>query len=360
MDATKEHKRRKSSCEYLLCLLCLLVAPTTVFAQGATTGTNVLEGKVILASGIQPQNPVRVKLTYNGRPIHETFTDLSGRFSFPGLRPGTYQLTAEGDGISFETTSTRADVPAFGAAGQSFVQDIQVRPIVPKGIPATGVVNAFTQDVPPAAKQALDAGLKLAEEGKTEAAVESMQQAIKIFPKYFEAHLQLGNTFLKVNQFNEAIAELDLAREINPNDERCYQTFGLLLMRQRNFAVAVMVFAEAGRLNPQNPTNAVMRATALIHQAANTSDSAPSTEDRAHLLSRAEIAMSQAANLSENKLKPDSLTLALFYELKGTPERAAAELESYLKKTPQLKNTEAIQNEITRLREKAKAVKATP
>jgi tetratricopeptide (TPR) repeat protein len=352
MNATKEHKRRK---RFLLCFLCLLVA-SNVFAQG----TNVLEGKVILPSGLQPPNSVRVKLTYNGRPIHETFTDLSGRFSFPGLKPGTYQLTAEGDGINFETTSIRAEVSAFGPAGQSYTQDIQVRPIAQLAIPAAGVINAFTQDVPPAAKQALDAGMKLAEEGQTEAAVESMRNAIKIFPKYFEAHLQLGSTFLKVNQFNEAIAQLDIAREINPNDERCYQTFGLLMMRQRNFAVAVMVFAEAARLNPQNPTNAVMRATALIHQAANTSDTAPSTEDRAHLLSRAQIAMSQASTLSENKLRPDSMTLALFHELKGEPERAAAELESYLKKSPQLKNAEAIQNEIKRLRDKAKASKTTP
>jgi len=337
-------------------MVTILGSCSVAVAQGG----NVLQGKVITPSGTQPTAPVRVKLTFNGRAILETFTDLSGRFTFPGVSRGTYQITAEGDGVNFETTSVYADVPAFGSGAQSFTQDIQLRPIMRKATPAAGVVNAFTQDVPPAAKQALDAGMKLAEEGKIEAAVESMQNAIKIFPKYFEAHLQLGSTFLKVNQFNEAIAELDLAREINPNDERCYQTFGLLLMRQRNFPVAVMVFAEAGRLNPQNPTNAVMRATALIHQAANTSDTAPSTEDRAHLLSRAEIAMSQAATLSENKLKPDSLTLALFHELKGQPERAAAELESYLKKSPQLKNAEAIQNEIKRLREKAKSSKTIP
>jgi hypothetical protein len=48
------------------------------------------------------------------------------------------------------------------------------------------------------------------------------------------------------------------------------------------------------------------------------------------------------------------MTMALFYELKGEPEKAAAELESYLKKTPQIKNSAAIQNEIKRLREKAK------
>jgi hypothetical protein len=52
-------------------------------------GTNVLEGKVVMPSGTQPTNPVRVKLTFNGRAIHETFTDLSGRFSFPGLSRGS-------------------------------------------------------------------------------------------------------------------------------------------------------------------------------------------------------------------------------------------------------------------------------
>jgi tetratricopeptide (TPR) repeat protein len=324
------------------------------FAQGA----NVLTGKVITPSGIQPTNPVRVKLTFNGRPILETFTDLSGRFAFPGLTRGTYQVTAEGDGMTFETTTVYAEVTAFGAAPQSFTQDIQLRPIAHKPTAQPGVVNAFKQDVPAAARQALEDGLKLAGEGKTEAAVESMRKAIQIFPNYFDAHLQLGNTFLKADQFKDAIAELDLARTVNPNDERCYQSFGLLLMKQRNFAMAVAIFAEAGRLNPENPLNAVMKATALIHQAAVTPESAPATENRGYLLSRAEAAIAQAAGLSENKLKPDTMTLALFYELKGEPERAATELESFLRKNPQLKNAAAIQNEIKRLREKGRAAKS--
>jgi len=315
---------------------------------------SVLSGRVITPSGTQPIAPVRVKLTLSGRAINETFTDLSGRFSFPGVTRGTYQLTAEGDGINFETTTVYADVAAFGSAPQSFTQDIQLRPIAHKAVAQPGVVNAFKQNVPEAAEQALAAGVKLAGQGKTEAAIDSIRNAIKIFPDYFDAHLQLGNMFLKADQFNEAIAELDLARQINPNDERCYQSFGLLLMKQRNFAMAVAIFAEAARLNPANPTNAVMKATALIHQAAVAPESAPATENRNYLLGRAQLALAQAADLSQNKLKPDTMTMALFYELKGEPEKAAAELESLLKKNPQMKNAEAIQSEIKRLREKAK------
>ncbi len=336
-------------------LAFLLVAFLTCATFAVAQSANVLQGRAITPSGLQPNNPVRVKLTFNGRAIHETFTDLSGRFSFPGLGRGTYQLTAEGDGVTFETTSVYAEISAFGSAPQSFTQDIQLRPIRNKPASQAGVINAFTQAVPEAARQALEVGLKLAEDGKTKAAVENMRKAIQIFPDYFDAHLQLGNTFLKTEQFSDAIAELDRAREINPNDERAYQSFGLLLMKQKNYPVAVAVFGEAARLNPSNPMNAVMRATALIHQAASVSEG--SGEDRSLLLSRAELALSQASTLSQDKLKPDSVTLALFYEMKGEPERAAGELESYLRKSPQAKNAPAIQQEIKRLRDKARSNK---
>jgi tetratricopeptide (TPR) repeat protein len=319
----------------------LLLTSTATLAQN---GNNVLSGRVITPAGTQPNAPVRVKLTFNGRPIHETFTDLSGRFSFPGIGNGTYQLTAEGDGVNFETTTVYADVGAFGAAPQSFTQDIQLRPVAHKPANQPDVVNAFTQNVPPAAKQTFDLAVQLANQGKTDEAVEKMRDAIKIFPDYFAAHLQLGTTLLKLEQFNDAIAELDLARQINPKDERAYQAFGVLLLRQRKFAVAAAVFAEASRLNPKNSTNPVMRATALIHQATG------SGEDRAYLLKSAEEAMAQAASLSKNAAKPDSMTLALFYELKGEPEKAATELESYLQNNPDTKNSSAIQSEIKRLR----------
>src|ERR1043165_4017143 len=129
-----------------LFLLLLLASVSSVSAQGGS----VLEGKVITPSGTQPNSPVRVKLTFNGRAILETFTDLSGRFTFPGIRNGTYQLTAEGDGVNFETTTIYADVPAFGGGGQTFTQDIQLRPVMHKATSAAGVVNAFTQEVPAA------------------------------------------------------------------------------------------------------------------------------------------------------------------------------------------------------------------
>ena len=340
----------------LLLLMVALQFSVVIQAQGVHT----LQGKVITPGGIQPRNPVRVTLTYNGRRIYETFTDLSGRFSFSGIAKGTYQLTAEGDGQSFETTSVYAEVSAFGSAPQLFSQDIQLRPVPGKPLPKAAVINAFTQDVPKPARQAFERAMKLLEGGKAEPAIEQMREALKIFPEYFEAHLELGNQFLKAANLSEAIAELDLARQINPNDERSYESFGLVLMQQKNYAVAVAVFAEASRLNPGNPMSLLMRATALIHQAASLdpSSSGKALDDRNYLITKAETALSQASKLSGRKLKADSLTLALFYEMKGEKDRAAEELESYLRKSPNADNAEAIKSEIKRLREAAKEAKS--
>lgn len=333
--------------------LQLLVFVSSAPAQNA----NVLQGKVVAPNGLQPTAPVRVRLTFNGRLILEVFSDLSGRFTFPGLARGTYQVTAEGDGLTFETTSIMVDISAFGSAQQTFSQDIHLRAIAKKALIPPGVVNAFRQEVPANAKTAFDQGMKLADNGQTDEAIEKMRQAVVAFPKYFDAHLQLGNLFLKSGRAAEAITELDFAREINPNDERSYQTFGLLLLSQRNYPVAVAVFAEAARLNPANPMNALMRGIALIHQAATLEET---NADRNVLLSRAEQALTQALNLSDNKLRPDVPTLAMFYEMKGEPERAAKELESYLRKTPQSKNADALKIEIKRLREKAQANSPRP
>src|SRR5258708_28919890 len=108
-----------------LILLLSLSCSLSVCAQNVHS----LQGRVIAPTGLQPQTPVKVALTFDGRRIYETFTDLSGRFSFTGLGRGTYQLTAEGDDQSFERTTVYAEVSAFGSAPQLFTQDIQLQPL---------------------------------------------------------------------------------------------------------------------------------------------------------------------------------------------------------------------------------------
>ncbi len=330
-------------------LTLLLILCSTLAANGQ--GANSLQGRVITPEGNQPTHPVKITLTFNGRRIYETFTDLSGRYTFSGLVRGTYQLTAEGDGQTFETTTAHAEISAFGAAGALFTQDIQLRQIrATPGMARTGVVNAFSQDVPKAAREKLERAQKLISEGKNESVMAQLQEAVRIFPQYFDAHLMIGNQLIQSGNLDEAIAPLDRAREINPRDERVYQSFGLLMMKQRKYPIAVAIFEEAARLNPANPLNPLMRASALIYQASYVE--AERVGQRADLLNQADLSLAKASELSDKKMKPDPLTLAMFYDLRGEPSRAAEELEEYLKKNPAAKNAEAIKGEIVRLKSK--------
>jgi tetratricopeptide repeat protein len=332
----------------LFAVTFMLASAFAVAAQGGHT----LQGRALTPNGTQPTNPVKITLTFNGRRIYETFTDLSGRFSFAGIAAGTYQLTAEGDGQSFVTTSVVAQVSAFGSSAQLFTQDIQLRSVPGKSLQPSGIVSGFSQQVPKAAQQAFDRGMKLSAESKPEAAIEKMREAVKEFPEYFEAHLQLGNQLMKSGRLDEALSELDQAREINPKDERLYQSFGLLLMRKKNYAVAVAVFSEAVRLNPANAVNVMMKATALIYQAyaMDPSPSGETARDRQHVLNRAEIAIADASNLSDKRVKPDHLTMAMFYEMKGQRSQSATELEAYLQENPKARNAEELRRLVDSLR----------
>jgi tetratricopeptide (TPR) repeat protein len=331
---------------FVLTLLSTAAAPA--FAQSQT-----LQGKAVTPNGSAPVQPVKVTLTLSGRRIYETFTDLAGSFSFSGLSNGNYELTAEGDGVTFETTSVRAEVSAFGSAPQTFTQNIQLRPKQTSATPRAGVVSGFKQDVPKQARETLERAKKMADQGRAELALSLMREAIKLFPEYFDARLELGNELLQTGHLEEAITELDRARQINPNDDRAYQSFGLVLMQQKNYKLAVAVFSEASRLNPTNPMNPLMRALALIRQASTIepTQSAAAASDREYLLARAEVALAQASELSGKKLTADHLSLALFYEMKGERQRAADELEQYLRKNPDAKNAESLREAIKRLRE---------
>jgi cytochrome c-type biogenesis protein CcmH/NrfG len=332
----------------LWAVIFLFAVVLTAAAQGGHT----LQGRVITPNGTQPTSPVKVTLTLNGRRVYETFTDLSGRFTFAGIRAGSYQLTAEGDGQNFVTTSVAALVSGFAVSSQLFTQDVQLRPVAGKSLLPSGVVSGFSQQVPKAAQQAFDRAMKLSAEAKPDAAIEKMKEAVKEFPEYFEAHLQLGNQLMKTGRLDEALVALDRARELNPKDERVYQSFGFLLMRQKNYAVAVAVFSEAARLNPENAVNVLMKATALVHQAyaMNPSASEEQNRDRLHILDRTEIAIAEAANLSNKKVKPDHLTLAMFYEMKGERARSATELEAYLEENPKAQNAKELRNMVNTLR----------
>jgi len=337
--------------------LCLCV-PASAAQQG-----NSIRGKVRNSAG-RNMGQIIVQLeTGNGLPINTTTTNNEGDFYFGGLGGTSYIVVISlpdynpvQEHVEF-VMNTTADSP-----GEQRTVQLTLAPKT--GMAAAPLSNRTVpgQNVPKAAREALDRAMASLKENKSQDAIAALQEAIKAHPDYFEAHFLLGNEMMKLNRLQEALVEFEQARKINPRDDRVYQAFGQLLTRQGKFALASQVFAEAARLNPTDPNIPLMRANVLIEHAAaiDPSASKEAAAERGRALELAEKDLVKALDLSDRKLTMVYLQLARVYEKKGDRGRAATQLEEYLKASPDAKNAGAIREAIKTLRAPASDKKPAP
>lgn len=323
---------------------------TSAWAQG-----NSIRGKVRNQSG---QNMPRIIVqieTGNGSPINTTVTNNEGDFQFSGLGETSYILVVEApdhlrasEHVDF-VRNVGPDAPGENRTVEIILTPKTAAPVVPSNRTISG------QNVPKAARDALDRALKLSKENKSQEAVAAMQEAITAYPQYFDAHLMLAAELMKQGRLDEAIAEFDQARKTNPKDDRVYQGFGQVLLMQKKYALAVQVFGEAARLNPTDPGILIMRAGALIEHASaiNPSVSKEASVERESAFGMAEKDLAKAFELSGKKLATVHLQAARLYEKKGDRARAADELEQYLKMAPDDKKADAYRAAIKTLRSPA-------
>jgi Tfp pilus assembly protein PilF len=341
--------------KYLVFIAFLLFVFCDLSNEEVLAQSNSIRGKVSNSAG---QNLPRITVdlqTGNGTPINQTVTNNEGDFAFSGLSDTSYIIvisTPDHHPVSERIEFYRAGDPNI--PGETRTVEIS---LVPKSADSTGASPsarrpAFVQNIPAPARDSFDRGMKLAKEGKSSESIAALQEATKTFSDYFDAHFALANELIKLDRLSEAIAELEHARRINSKDDRVYQSFSVVLVKQKKYAVAAAVLGEAAKLNPNDPQILVMRGSALIDhaQTIDPSKSKETAAERNNVFAMAENDLMKAYEMSGKKLASVHLQMARLYEKKGEPTRAADELESYLKLSPDAKNADAIREAIKKLR----------
>jgi tetratricopeptide (TPR) repeat protein len=288
---------------------------------------------------MQPTQAVRVTLSQSGRPVYETFTDLSGRFSFPGLRPGTYQITAEGDDQTFETTTVNVDIAAVGSFAQTITQNLQLRAKVGAAVPPARTVAAeeFDPEVPDAAKEKYRQGVKSAAAGKTEQAVKLFQDALAAHARFYAADLALAEQLSKLQRYDEALAAYRKAGEIKPERPEPYVGVGVTLVSQKRYAEGIKMLRGVVELDKELPAPYL----SLGYAEMMTGDYRAAEE---HLLRALELSKPTLAHVY----------LANVYEQTGEFQKSVSQLEAYLKENPNSPQTDAVRAAIEKLKKKAK------
>jgi Tfp pilus assembly protein PilF len=314
-------------------VLVFAISAGNAHAQGGHT----LQGRVSLPNGTQPVSPVKVTLTFNGMRVYETFTDLSGRFLFSSLRSGNYTLIAEGDGQTFETTSTSAEISGLGRAPLNFTQNIALKPIKGKAVQPAAAVSADAVDpaVSPKARESYNKGIKSAENNKSEEAIKRFTEAIETAPDFYAAHLALGDQLLKLGRIEEAGAAYKKALDLKPDRPEPIGGMGAVLVQQRKYSDALPMLRRVVEMGKQSS------ATHLYLGLAETmTGDYPNAE----------------ANLKRAfEMNPSPITriyLANLYELKGEPAGAIDQLQAFLKENPNAPQAPQIRAAIDKLRKK--------
>jgi Tfp pilus assembly protein PilF len=334
---------------FILALL-FLSTPSSASAQAQQQQQRSIRGRAHSSAGASAAWIIVRLLSERSEPVMLAVTNNTGEFLFTGLKEMSYLIVVAAPGYQTATEKINLKGRANNMDG---VRTVEIT-LLPGAAQASPARNAFTQNVPKAARDTLERALKLGKAGRRQVANTLVQEAIRIFPDYFDAHFALGNELMKAGRLDEAIAELELASRINPKDDRVYQTFGVIMEKQGKYEIAAAVFAEASRLNPAEPLHPLMRAEALIDYAA--AIDAPSSESAGALRNDAFNEAERNLNLAHDKSR-NSLTtaavhfqLARLYQKRGDRERAATELDQYLLANPSVKNAEEIREVIRRLR----------
>lgn len=223
----------------------MLCAWGSALAQGPPTL------QIFMPNGDRPARELRLQLTRDDGRIETVYTDSKGKFQFTGDLNGIhdYQIRIEGDGRTFDTTTTSLRL----LRGQVSYVPVFLNPHKGPPLPPNEVVDAsgVDNDVPPDARAAYDRAMKAVGGGRAEDALDELKRALSIYPKYARALNDLGVLYLKLDRLDEAAETLARAAKINRRFYFPRLNLGVVLGRQGKYAEAVEVL---GKLHGESPS----------------------------------------------------------------------------------------------------------
>lgn len=336
-----------------LCL-CASLAPAT-FAQdpprsggnnpnnpprsSGSASTHTVRGKVFLPSGNVPDQRIRVVLELStGGVAGETFTDSVGNFEFRSLPPNSYRVVVPSDHQNFDTGTETVEV--YGNFSRTYMVQVYLKEkgggVVYK--PADRVLTvADLQEVPKDAKKAYEQGLKRVRDQKPEEAVKYFQKAIGHFPDYLFAINKLGEQYLALQRRDEARAMFERAFKVSEKYPHARINLGIMLVDEKKFDEAIEHLEAANSIDTGYPMCHLYLGRAYMEKASPDLD-------------RAEKELLMAAEAGGKELSYTRLYLFNLYLKRQTLDKAAEQLEAYLKLSPEAPNAPKVRETLGQLK----------
>lgn len=272
-------------------------------------------------------------------------TSGSGMFSFTGLPAGQYNVKVLAGGTDYEEQIQSVSlvpfsmIPGRGAVSEqiNFYLKAKRRSDADRSA-SPGVL--FIQEIPDGAKRLYESGIDDLEAKNETAGFEKLKKSLEIFPDYFLALDRLGTEYLMRGYYDPAAVLL--TRAVAVNSRSFSSTFGLGLAEFRlgQTDKAIVQFKNAIETS-KDSANAHLWLGIGLHSKNN--------------LPGALKSILRANELSKGTSAEVHWQLARVYKDQKLFDKAADELELFLKYKPQAHNSTEIKRIIGALRQKVQA-----
>jgi tetratricopeptide (TPR) repeat protein len=311
-------------------------------------GSHVIQGHVYLPSGRAAEQGITVKLESGVIGMRSTATDGSGTFIFNSLPAASYTVTVDG-GQAYEVLRETVDI--YGTAGMGGTSPIGTAMLLDLHLVPKGAAAAFEAEFAHEPKDAVENYKKATQAvkaGNSKKAIEFLNEAIKIDPKFALALSELGTQYLKQNQPQKAAEVLNTAATEKPGDFTISLNYGTALLNLKDLRGAETQLRQALKINDASPVAHMYLGIALLGLSRDekTKQFYPDT------YAEGQKELESAVASGKDEVAMAHRYLGGVYWGNKEYKRAAAEFETYLKLQPKAPDAEKLRGVIQDLKNK--------
>jgi len=331
-----------------LCFVGSTLAQIQVTGPGSADsglgGNNVIAGTVLSPSGQRMERRIRVKLSTMTRGDITSMTDEKGNFAFRGVAGGDYTVVIDGEKEYEPVVQDVKIIQLRGSPPQTYMVNIR---LALKGTPdiKPSVINSAFADVPKRALDFYNKAVDLAKAGDNKGAIEQFGLATAEYPKFMLAFNELGVIYLRLNDLKKADESFQAALKIEPEAFAPLMNRGILFVQMKRFAEAEPILRTVIKIKGDSAVGHYFLGQALANLGR---------------FDEAEKELVSSIALGGAEMKEARRILAIIYSAKGEKQRAATELETYLRLAPKSPDAEQLRQVILQLKGSNAPTPASP
>jgi Flp pilus assembly protein TadD len=305
---------RRLALTILACKLCFAVPVSAQNPRrsGASANTSEMIVYVRAPTGEPLNVPAIVQLfRWDGTPHDRTTAQGITPVVFSSLGPGGYYVEVQAPG--FQTTREEATVVIPVTA------EVHVY-MRPETSAAVSTIAAGPPILAPKAGKEVEKGLEALRTNNLKEAQKRLDRAAELAPGHPDVFYLVGVLYVRLDDLAKARSALEKATQLDPNHARALAALGTVLSNQGEYGAAIPILEKAVALNDH---------------AWETQWTLASAEYRQRRFEQARAHAQQALSTAQGKAPEIQLLLAQALAALGQRERAAQELESFLRSHPE-------------------------